>query len=192
VSDTLIVAAISAMVLQILDADQSNEFAVPVAPLTEGRVLLGREFLKNRTSPSRIVMVPVSSAFGPPATKSNQVVQSGVKPGFKSRIFQRPLATDRAMYEVYCWGQSNLADPEKDFDATRYLAHVVMQAAQLVAMTSVRIDGHGEWTDQRSNAPQILKAGHEFMFTMSIDVPVLDSSVQPAPPLTAVPTVAVS
>lgn len=187
--DSVVIAAISDLVLQILDADQPSEFAVPVAPLTDGRILLGREFLSQRTAPSRIVFVPVGGSLGPPNVKSNTSSQ-----GFNRRILQRPLGTDLATYEVYCWGQANPADPGGvDFDATRYLAHVVIQATQLLAMSSAHVGGETLWTDQDTRSPQRLKAGHELMFRLSIEMPILDSGVQfPPSTLTTVPTVAIT
>jgi hypothetical protein len=184
-SDTAIVAAVSALVVQILEADQGTEFAVPVAPLSSGRIELGRQFVNDRTAPSQVVFVPVRSRFGPPATKSQTVQTNGVAQGFQSRMLRRPLGTDLASYEVHVWAQHNPADPEKDFDATRYLAHVVMQACQLLAMSSVLLSA-GEWTDQRKDSPQLVKAGHRFEFGVEIHLPILDSSVQFPPPGTIV------
>ena len=179
----LVVAGISAAVLQILAAEQVTEFAIPVAPLTDGRVLLGREFLSNRTAPSRIVMVPSTVRYMPANTMSN--VSPAFLPGqltpTQIRALQRPLAVERQTYEIYCWGQALPADPVVDFNATSYLAGVVIRAIQNIAMSSCHIDGNGEWTDQREREPQRLKAGHEYMFTLSVDAPVLDSSVQYPP-----------
>jgi len=86
------------------------------------------------------------------------------------------------------------ANAEADFVAASYLAAIVIRAVQNIAMSSAHIDGTGEWTDQRDDRPQILKAGHEYMFTLSIDAPVLDSSVQfpPRPLTTQLGTVTVS
>ena len=196
VGDVAVVRALSAMLLQILQADQSSEFATPIAPLTgasdgeTGRILLGRQWLKNRTSPSRVVMIPISSAFGPANTSSNAFVDpaTGQTQGAIVRKLRRPLATDRATYEVHVWAQSLPADQENDIDATRYLAHRVIQAAQLIAMTSVRFDGPGQW-----GPTALVQAGLEFTFHLSIDMPVLDSSVQfPPAPLTVVPSIAIS
>lgn len=184
--DRVIVDGMSALVQQILQANQATEFAVPVAPLTEGRILLGREAEAVRTAPSSILFIPLSSQFLPPANVSN-----GAQ-GTANRSLRRPLATERATYLVDVWGQHNPGDPEKDFEATRYLAHVVIQASQLLAMASVRIEAGGEWTDQQERQPQRIKAGHRFKFALSFDIPVLDSAVQPAPPLTLGPTVGFS
>ncbi len=190
-----IATAISAAVLQILAAEQETEFSIPIAPLVDGRILLGRERLEERKSPSRIVMVPTVVRYKPANTMSN------VSPAFLSnqfspaqiRALQRPLAVENQTYEFYCWGQHRPAKPELDLNATAYLASVVIRAVQNIAMSSAHIDGTGEWIDQRAREPQRLKAGHEYMFTLSIDAPVLDSSVQyPLQPLTAVPTVTVS
>ena len=196
VGDVAVVRALSAMLLQILQADQSSEFATPIAPLTgasdgeTGRILLGRQWLKNRTSPSRVVMIPISPAFGPANTSSNAFVDpaTGQTQGAIVRKLRRPLATDRATYEVHVWAQSLPADQENDIDATRYLAHRVIQSAQLIAMTSVRFDGPGQW-----GPVGLVQAGLEFTFHLSIDMPVLDSSVQfPPAPLTVVPSIAIS
>lgn len=188
--DTTILAAMSALLNQVLAANESNEFDVVLAPLTDGRILLGREFLTQRTSPSRVVFVPVGGSLQPPNTKSQSVLTNGANLGYQNRILGRPLATDLATYEVYCWGQAAPADPEKDFDATRYLAHAVVQCAQRLMMASVHLGGTTEWTDQRPNSPTRLKAGHELAFMLSIEIPVTDGFVQfPPKPLTAVPTV---
>jgi hypothetical protein len=196
VGDVAVVRALSAMLLQILQADQSSEFATPIAPLTgasdgeTGRILLGRQWLKNRTSPSRVVMIPISSAFGPANTSSNAFIDpaTGQTQGAIVRKLRRPLATDRATYEVHVWAQALPADQENDIDATRYLTHRVIQAAQNIAMTSVRFDGPGEW-----GPTALVQAGLEFTFHLSIDMPVIDSSVQfPPAPLTVVPSIAIS
>ncbi len=194
--DVAVIRALSAMLVQVLQADQSSEFATPIAPLTgasdgeTGRILLGRQWLKNRTAPSRVVMIPVSSAFLPPNTSSNAFVdpQTGQMQGAIVRKLRRPLATDRATYEVHVWAQALPADQENDIDATRYLAHRVIQSAQLIAMTSVRFDGPGQW-----GPVALMQAGTEFVFALSIDMPVIDSSVQfPPAPLTVVPSIAIS
>lgn len=191
--DTQIVAAISALVVQILDADQSSEFAVPLAPLTTGRIMLGRQFLKDRTSPSSVVFVPIASSFAAAVTMSQTVKASSGStfPGATARKLSRPLWTDRAAYEVHCWGQANPADPENDFDATRYLAHTVMQACYLLANTSVELHD-GVWEDQGEKSAQLVKAGHRFTFGVTLHLPVTDSSVQPAPTLIPVTTVTVA
>jgi hypothetical protein len=186
-----IVDALSALVLQILDADQQAEFALPVAPLTAGKILMGRENLKIHDAPSQIVMIPVGFMLGPPDTKSNQVKASdGSFPGQQARKLRRPLASKATVYEVHVWGQANPADPERlDFDATDYLADVVLQAAQLLAMGSVSMrESRGIWEDQQEGATQRVKAGHRVSFQLTISAPVLDSSVQfPPAPLTLVP-----
>lgn len=189
--DTTIMQAMSALLVQVMQGDEASEFDVSLAPLTDGRILLGREFLTQRTAPSRVVFVPVGGTIQPPNTKSQTVQTNGQNLGYKNRILARPLATDLATYEVYCWGQANPADPEKDFDATRFLAHAVVQCAQRLMMTSVHLGGSVEWTDQRPNSPTRLKAGHELAFMLSIEIPITDGFVQfPPQPLTLpVPTV---
>ena len=194
-SHTQVVAAVSALVLQILESEQPTVFAVPLAPLSEGRVLLGRERLGNRSAPSSVIFVPLRSRFGPPSTKSQTVPASdgsGKMIGLGARLLQRPLATEHTDYEVHVWGQHRPADPEKDFNATTYLVHVVVSALQLLAMSSVTI-GDGVWEDQQEGQAQIVKAGHRYIFGCSIAAPVRDSSVQFVPgALTQVPTVTIT
>lgn len=188
-----IVDALSGLVLQILDADQHDQFAVPVAPLTAGKILLGREHLKEHDSPSQVVFIPVGFMLGPPDTKSNQVRQTdGSFPGQLARKLRRPLASKTTIYEVHVWGQANPADPDRgDFDATDYLCDVIVQAAQLLAMSSVGMqNAQGVWEDQLDGAVQRVKAGHRARFNLTIAAPVLDSSVQfPPAPLKIVPAV---
>lgn len=188
-----IVDALSGLVIQILEADQHDEFSVPVAPLTAGKILLGREHLKEHDAPSQIVFIPIGFALGPPDTKSNQVRQTdGSIPGQLARKLRRPLASKSTLYEVHVWGQANPADPDRgDFDATDYLCDVVVQAAQLSAMCSVSFqNAQGVWEDQLSGAPQRVKAGHRARFNLTLGSPVQDSSVQfPPRPLTIVPAV---
>lgn len=98
-----------------------------------------------------------------------------------------------AQYDVHCWGQSNPADTERDFDATRFLAHSVMLACTLLAQTSMELTP-GEWIDQQEGAAQMVKAGHRFRFGVTLHMPVADSSVQRTKPGTVLgqPTIAVT
>lgn len=178
-SDSLIVSAVSDLVIEIMNGSEPEFFANPgLTPLTDGRVLLGRHHVAERSTPSRVIFVPMNSAFGPPGLNSQTVVVNNRAPGFQQRLRQRTLGTDISRYLVYCWGQSVRNDREHDFDVTRWLAHVVMRACQRLMMTSVSFFPGEGWTDQRSDGPSLLSAGHEFCFGVQIEIPIPDSSVE--------------
>lgn len=194
-SDTIVIGKISDLVIEMLANEEPLYNTVPTKPLTDGRILIGRQHWAERSAPSRVIFVPFNSGFAPVLNKSNWVTGPSpnglqtLQPGFQSHLLGRPLATDQAEYLVYCWGQSTVNDREKDFDATRWLAHVVIRACMRVAMTSVRVFRGEGWTDQRPDGASLLSAGHEFCFGVVLDIPIIDSAVQfPAGPLTAIPT----
>lgn len=182
--DTALVNAISDLTLLIMGSDEPEFYSRPgILPLSAGRILLGRQHIAERSSPSRIVFVPVNSKFGPPSTKS-QWIQSGTSvPGYQARLRHRPLATDAAQYLVYCWGQSGENTHDLDFDATRWLAHTVMRACARLAMTSVSFFTAEGWIDQRTEGAAVYTAGHEFCFGVSLSIPVTDSGVALTPDL---------
>lgn len=198
-TDTAIIGKLSDLLIVLMNDEEVNQFSpAGLLPLSDERILLGEHYRANRTSPSRVIFVPINSTFGPPAAKSNWISETvngkpNVQPGFLSRIIARPLATDQAEYLVYCWGQSASEDDhEKDFDATRWLTHLVIRACQRLTMTSVKFFRGLGWIDQAPGGASLMQSGHEFCFGVTLDIPVIDSSDQmPPKPLQTANTVKV-
>lgn len=175
--DEYIIQCVSALVVMMLNNLEPSRYTVPVRPLTEGRVLLGRQWVSSWSSPSQVVFVPIGSTFGPANTLSQPVQVNGKSQGYQQRIRQRSLATDEAKYFVYCWGMSAVGTHEADFGATRFLAHTVMRACQRLMMGSVGFFPGEGWIDQRPDMASLVQEGHVFCFGVQISMPVPDSAV---------------
>jgi len=148
-------------------------------------ILMGREHVTEFSGPPRVVMVPVRSSFGP---KSVYNRNTGNAPERAAQIAQRSIATENVLFEVHCWGQSDPRDPRFDFDATRAVAHQLIQSAHLISAGSYKITD-GAWADQTVGAVQLLKAGHEFVFGLTLATPILDQALPYAPDdVAALPT----
>ena len=160
---------------------------------TDGMVLLGSREIAPHSYPPRVVMIPRSFSFGPrdPASAANTAAL--VEQQRQRR--QRPLATDKTLFEVHCWGVTTLPaglsdeqitaweasrDPDYDIDATRELVHQVVRSAHFCATGVYEAQG-GQWADQRESETQILRAGHVAVFGLVIDTPVLGELYTRAP-----------
>lgn len=147
--------------------------------LTDGQILLGRENVKEHSSPPRIVMVPKATQVGP----DDMSVPSGKRTAERQfQIAQRSIGSDALTFEVHCWGQYlPVPDPQVDFDVTNAIAQAVKVSSYLLFGAASK-RGAGRWDDERERATQLVKTGHLFTFELSVDVPVLDY------PLTFAPT----
>lgn len=180
-SITDVIAALSTeVVTRLADAGMTA--------LTDGKILLGRQHVEEYSAASRIVAIPMGSTFGP---RSVSGAASGTHPNAEQRaeIAQRAIASEILSFEIHCWGQANPPTEDGDWNVTRAIAHVVLQAAQALA-AGVWSAGSGKWTDSTANATQLGRAGREFVFTLQIATPVL-ADLLPYAPAGVVPSAAV-
>ena len=105
---------------------------------------------------------------------------------------QKALLTEDIIFEVRCWGvvpapalptQPGPDDPDFDFDFTQALYQQVIVTCHHLAVGSFEVigEGGGEWTDSRIQSSQFVRNGREFVFRMSLSVPVLDQLLPYAP-----------
>ena len=139
--------------------------------LADGSILLGREFVQAHGVAPRIVFIPTRSSFGPKSPSNRRNTASAQEIARQS--VTRSIATESIDFEVHVWGQSNPPDPAGDFDATQVLYQAIIQQVHSIA-AGCHEWGNGIWTDQTTSATQMIRAGHEMVFGVTIRTPVLD------------------
>lgn len=142
--------------------------------LVGDRILIGRQHVAEQAFAPRIVFIPRNSPFGPKSISNASQVAGFPQADVQRAWLQRAIATETYRFEIHVWGCATPADPEGgDFDATQVLYQQVIMTTHLVTAGRYRLL-QGDWTDQQPNATQLIKAGHEFVFGIEIDSPVLD------------------
>lgn len=141
---------------------------------TDGSILLGRDAIRENSAPPRIVMVP----RGVPEWGAKSVtIPNGDRTGERrNQIAQRSIRTDWHAFDLHCWGQRIPPNTAYDFDVTLALAHAAHRSAHLLFGDNVR-RGPGVWDDEKERATQIIKAGHLFVFGLTLPIPVLDGAL---------------
>ncbi len=91
-----------------------------------------------------------------------------------AQMYQRPIATEFAVVEIYSWGQSAPPDPALDFDITQLIYQHVVASTHLLCSGRYRLID-GTWDDQREKATQFLKAGHLHVMRIAYATPVVDA-----------------
>lgn len=141
--------------------------------LVNGRILLGRQRVAGQDLAPRIVMVPVSSAFGP-----RSVSGPSNPAGFPDDMTRKQwtnftIGTDIKRFEVQCWGIANRAqaDIEADFDATEALYDQVIASLDALTRGRYKLSG-GVWIDQSEDKTHWLNAGHAFKFYVDLATPL--------------------
>ena len=87
-----------------------------------------------------------------------------------------PLGLDDVAIEA--WQQTR--DPDLDFDAARVLFHQIKRSAHAI-LGGIHDPKNVRWVDQSESETQKLKAGHEVVFTLAVDTPVLGTLLPRAP-----------
>lgn len=181
-SMTTFVASLSQPLAQIL-ADRE------LPALTDGRILLGKEYVVQHSSPPRVVMVPLNSEFGPklPGSDPQQTGQfrspSGYTQGQLNQLQNRQIWTNHQGFRVHVWGDAPDKDHEKAFDYTELLRDAfidVLQAKLPGQYTLLR----GQWVDQVEG--NLVIEGHEYMLEMHCMIPISDTPAIFVPPGTTV------
>jgi hypothetical protein len=155
----------------------------PPITLTDGSILIGRQHIYEQSAANRIVFIPVRSVFGPRGMYSTSNVAGNPVPDLLRQWLQRSIATEKMMFEVHVWGVAQpTPDPEGgDFDATQVLYQTTILSCHYLAVGAVEFTAL-TWTDQKPGGTQLFKEGHEAVFGITFDTPVLDTSLQYVPP----------
>ena len=120
--------------------------------------------------------------------------QSYLKPlqEYQAEAAQKSLLTEDIVFECRCWAtvpaQQNSTsptpdDPDTDFDFTQALYQQVVRSCHHIAVGSFEVigEGGGVWTDSKLASSQFFRNGREFVFSLSLSVPVLDQLLPYAP-----------
>lgn len=175
--------------IKALVAAISNEVVSQLATagypaLTDGSILLGRQFQFEESAPPRIIFTPASSDF-PMKDVYNASPSANGRAYTAEQLAQirnPAFRTDRITFEVRCWGVSPDQDPIDDFDYTQTLYQSVIRVVHELTNGSYEI-GKGNWTDATFSAGQIVRDGREFVFSLTLDTPILSRlEAMPAAP----------
>lgn len=190
-----------AIVSAVSDELVARLAAASYPALIGGKILLGRQKVAEFSSPPRVIMTPMGSEWEARGSYTSQVMTNDVPPVYTDEAqamrAQRDIIKEVMVFEVRCWGASQLTDPDQirddDFDMTRALYHATLQAmfapkivdgsrAVLGPMTKggVELIG-GKWSDAAYGSPQLVVEGREFVFGVRIPTPVLDRLLAFAP-----------
>lgn len=141
--------------------------------LRDGRILHGREFVAEESSPPKIVMVPAFVATEAPGATGGAATASAFADGEHNRLREsRPIRTSAFTWEVHVWGKEGAP-----FGPTFALAEALERAAQTRA-ANVWEAGRGDWIDQHPDAPQRTKIGHWYRFTLTLPIPLARAAVE--------------
>lgn len=170
------------VITQIVDAlgQQLNNLLenAQQRPLADGKIWIGRDHVADNTSAPRVVMIPSTSRFGPPAITPN-TFQAVDSQGRKMRLRTRPLWSESLTFETHVWADVetfSADDPARGFNAAQFLSHTLMRSAYLI-MTSCCRPTRGAWGDQATDKPNLVISGHYMVFGLEIDIPVTDQSL---------------
>ena len=115
---------------------------------------------------------------------------------YQAQSQQKALLTEEILFEVRCWGTIPAPgtsqeppgdDPDFDFDFTQALYQQVIRSCHHIAVGSFEVigEGGGVWTDSKVQSSQFFRSGREFVFQLSLSVPILDQLLPYAPVGTA-------
>lgn len=145
-------------------------------PLTEGKIVLGRQYQFEHSAPPRIIFVPTTHGFD-----ANDVY-SATGEYTEGQLLNRSFMTDAVTYEIRCWGTAPDRDPDYDYDFTQTLYQQVIRSLNLLARGSFVIDS-ATWTDSRFQSAQLDRDGREHVMMVTVYTPILEylQPLQPAP-----------
>lgn len=143
--------------------------------LIDGRVLIGREHTGDESAAPRIVFVPLRVTFGS-RSEASPWTTSAIDEGEPDREeLAQAIATKTVHYEVHVWGKG--ASSLSSFTATDLLYEQVIRSAHKRCAGVYELQS-GDYLDQHENAPQRLKYGHEFVFTLGLSMPINDEAAE--------------
>ena len=132
---------------------------------------------------------PVFTGDGTGAAATSYLLPLGE---YRAEAAQKSLLTEDIVFECRCWAtvpaQQNSTsptpdDPDTDFDFTQALYQQVVRSCHHIAVGSFEVigEGGGVWTDSKLASSQFFRNGREFVFSLSLSVPVLDQLLPYAP-----------
>lgn len=159
-----------------ISADVVTRLGALSVVLTDGGILIGRQWLASQSAPPRIVFVPTRSRFDMGRDSYGVDVQAK-----RSQWLQRSIGSEFVHFDVHVWGAATPPDPNGgDFDATQVLYQALYQSLWDIAQSSFTMT-EGTWVDQAPGESQLQKLGHEFVFDLEIGTPILDVELEYVP-----------
>lgn len=141
--------------------------------LIDGLILLGREYIGETSAAPRIVMVPKGAMFGPPNASSPRTAVAIADGEPDREDIYRPLHTETILYDVHVWGAGG-STSQAHFSPVQRMYRQVLRSAFSRCQGVYEATGSGLWIDQHEGAPQRLKYGHEFTFTLGLMSTITD------------------
>ncbi len=153
----------------------------PLAKLLNGRdgkILIGRRHDFDQYTPPRIIFFPTKTTFSGRRNTLGTVRvadnTNGRSAEARAAMAQRALYTKSITFEVSCFGIAS-ADVFEEDGAAADFAYTNALVDQVIASLQYKIPGDfkvegGIWRD----APHLKRVGREFIFGVTIHVPVLD------------------
>lgn len=181
---------IVALVSAISTAVTTALAAASYPALTDGKILLGRQHQYEGSAPPRIIFTPMSSRWAAklPASASNIATNAPYSPEGKAQIAQRAILSEYVTFEVSCWGSAGgtsgqTGNPDDDFIVTMALYQAVIQQTHLMSVGSYDVisAGGGKWRQSQPTSTQLNVYGQEFVFGLTLAIPVLDRLLPFAP-----------
>lgn len=152
-------------------------------PLQDGGILLGQEHIDDQRGPNSIVFVPTRTGFGPSlATATSDNVALAPGGGRLARLRQRTVASRKLTFEIHVWGKAKPGDPFDDYDVVEGLVETLIITIYTMVGQGNLTYGEGVWVDQQPEAPRREGAGHYFVFPVTFEGAVTDTSVNIVPP----------
>lgn len=148
--------------------------------LTDGRILIGRQYIYEQSAPPRVILIPTASKWPAKSVYNASAVNGYPSAEVRRQNQQRSIRTEEVLFEVHCWGAATPADPDTDVDLTQVIYQAVIQSAHRLAPGTWDVTD-GQWADQKDGATQIDKLGHEFVFGLSLRTPILGKLLPYAP-----------
>lgn len=141
-------------------------------PLTDSKILLGRQYQYEQSAPPRIIFTPVKSDFPAKDVYNRSSVGGGGYSAEQLAQNRNPsILTDMLTFEVRCWGADPSGDPDIDFDYTQALYQQVIRTCDKLARGTYTITG-GSWTDAKFSSAQLIRDGREFVFNLTFGTPI--------------------
>jgi hypothetical protein len=172
--------AISPLVTAISNEVVAALAAAGYPPLTDGKILLGRQHQIEQSAPPRIIFTPKGSTFGAKDVYGRSNVVGYPSAEVRSQWAQRSVLTDFVTFEVRCWGCHVPPDPDLDFDVTQALYQQVIMSTHLLAAGTYTATP-GAWQDSTFQSSQLFRDGREFVFGLTFGTPLLDKLLPFAP-----------
>jgi hypothetical protein len=148
--------------------------------LVDGGILIGGQHVFEMSSAPRIVFVPTGSKFGPRDPANPARVSGADDAQYQAMVLQRPIASEILSFDVHCWGAATTGNPDDDYDVTQALYQQILMSMHTLCEGCYSA-GNGRWTSGTAQGTQLAKAGQEFVFTLDIATPVLDTLLAFAP-----------